>query len=244
MSSAKDFTEDTLFNRRIKCLQHREGYRFSVDAVLLGNFIQPGPGDRILDLGCGCGIILLILAYRWPGVSITGLEIQPDLASLARKNVELNDWQKRIEIVAGDLKKIETHVQAGVFDVVVSNPPYRKSGSGRINLDDEKTAARHEKLADLANVIHAAVWAVKKKGRVTLIYPAARGASVISGLKNAGLEPKKILSIFSYPDSPASLLIIEAVKQGGEEVTILPPFYIYKEKGGAYSQEMAEYYSP
>jgi len=106
MAVDKEYTEDTLFDGRIRCLQHRRGYRFSVDAVLLGNFIQPRPGDRILDLGCGCAIIPLILAYRWPKVSITGLEIQPALAALANKNVGLNNWQERIEIVPGDLKEV------------------------------------------------------------------------------------------------------------------------------------------
>ena len=244
MTSAKEYTEDSLFDGRIRCFQHREGYRFSVDAVLLGNFIQPKPGDRILDLGCGCGIISLILAYRWPKVSITGLEIQPDLFSLAKKNVVLNDWQERIEIVSGDLNEIGKYVEAGSFDWVVSNPPYRRHGSGRVNKDGEQAFARHEQLADLISVTNAADWAVKKKGKVAFIYPTSRGASVISEFKNTGLEPKKMLSVFSYPGSTASLLIIEAVKQGGEEMIILPPLYVYQERDGEYSHEMAGYYSP
>lgn len=244
MAFDKEYSEDALFNGRIKCLQHRRGYRFSVDAVLLGNFIQPKPGERILDLGCGCGIIPLILAYRWPKVSITGLEIQPDLASLSRKNVEMNNWQDRIEIVQGDLREIQHIFAAGSFDWVVSNPPYRKPGSGRVNTGAEQAQARHEQLADLASVTRSANWAARKKGRVVFIYPASRGASVIAEMKNSGLEPKKMQSVFSYPGSTASLLLIEAVKQGGEELVILEPFYIYREKDGAYSPEMAGYYSP
>ena len=244
MAVDKEYTEDSLFDGRIRCLQHRRGYRFSVDAVLLGNFIQPRPGDRILDLGCGCAIIPLILAYRWPKVSITGLEIQPPLAVLANKNVALNNWQDRIEIVSGDLKEIGKHIKPGSFDWVVSNPPYRRPGSGRVNPGVEQALARHEQSADLASVTKAANWAVRKRGRVTFIYPASRGAAVISELKNTGLEPKKMLSIFSYPGCTASLVIIEAVKQGGEELTILPPFYVYQEWDGEYSPEMAGYYSP
>ena len=244
MTADRDYTEDTLFNGRIRCLQHRTVYRFSLDAVLLGNFIQPRPGDKILDLGCGCGIVSLILAYRWPSVSITGLEIQPALAALADRNVLLNNWQERIEILQGDLREIRKYVDPGSFDWIVSNPPYRKPGSGRVNPGEEQALARHEKSADLVNVTKAANWAIKKRGRATFIYPASRGAAVISELKNAGLEPKKMLSIFSYPDSDASLLIIEAVKQGGEELTILPPFYVYGERDGEYSPKMAGYYSP
>jgi tRNA1(Val) A37 N6-methylase TrmN6 len=244
MTAARDYTEDTLFDGRIRCLQHRRGYRFSVDAILLGNFIRPKPGDRILDLGCGCGIIPLILAYRWPKVSITGLEIQPDLAVLANKNVILNNWQERIEIVPGDLKEIGKYIEPGSFDWVVSNPPYRRPGSGRENPGIEQALARHEQAADLKSVTKAAGWAVRKRGRSVFIYPASRGASVISELKNAKLEPKKMLSIFSYPNSNASLVIIEAVKGGGEELMILPPFYIYEERDGQYSPEMDGFYSP
>ena len=244
MTADRDYTEDTLFNGRIRCLQHRTGYRFSVDAVLLGNFISPKPGDRILDLGCGSGIVSLILAYRWPSVNITGLEIQPGMSKLANKNVALNNWQERIEIVHGDLREIRGIIEPGSFDWVVSNPPYRKSGTGRVNPGGEQALARHEQAADLASVIKATNWAVRKRGRSVFIYPASRGAAVIAELKNAGLEPKKMLPIFSYPGSAASLVIIEAVKQGGEELTILPPFYIYEKREGKYSPEMRRYYSP
>ena len=244
MTANTYYTEDTLFNGRVICMQHRTGYRFSVDAVLLGNFISPKPGDRILDLGCGSGIVSLILAYRWPSVKITGLEIQPDLARLAQKNVTLNNWQERIEIVHGDLRLIRSFIAPESFDWVVSNPPYRKSGTGRVNPGDEQALARHEQAADLASVIKAANWSVRKRGRCAFIYPVSRGAAVIAGLKNAALEPKKILPIFSYPGSAANLLIVEAVKQGGEEMTLLSPFYIYGERDGEYSPEMAEYYSP
>ena len=244
MTAERDYTEDTLFNGRIRCLQHRTGYRFSLDAVLLANFIQPGPGERILDLGCGCGVVSLILAYRWPSVNITGLEIQPGLAALANKNVMLNNWQERIEIVPGDLREIRNYIEPGSFDWIVSNPPYRRPGTGRVNPGGEQALARHEQSADLRSVTKAANWAVKKRGRGVFIYPASRGAAVISELKNVGLEPKKMLPIFSYPGCTASLLILEAVKQGGEELMILPPFYVYDKRDGEYSPEMAGYYSP
>lgn len=244
MSVERNYTEDTLFDGRIMCLQHRKGYRFSVDAVLLGNFVQPRKGEKVLDLGCGCGIIPLILAYRWDSVSITGLELQADLALLAEKNVASNNRQDQITIVRGDLREIEQYIAPGSFDLVISNPPYRKPGSGKVNPGLEQAVARHEQAADLASVTRAANWSSRKRGRVVFIYPASRGAAVIATLKNAGLEPKKMLPIFSYPGSAASLVIIEAVKQGGEELTILPPFYVYDRRDGEYSPEMARYYQP
>lgn len=239
-----DYTDDALFDGRIRCLQHSRGYRFSLDAVLLGNFVSIRPAEKILDLGCGCGIVALILAYRWPSCQIAGLEIQPELVKLARENVVLNNWQERIRIVQGDLREIGRNIAAGQFDWVVSNPPYRKEGTGRMNVQPEQLVARHENKADVASVVTAAVWALKNKGRAAFIYPAARGATVLYELKKQGLEPKRMQTVFSYPGSPATLLLIEAVKGGGEELTVLPPFYVYRALKGDLSPEMADCYRP
>jgi tRNA1Val (adenine37-N6)-methyltransferase len=236
-----EYTDDSLFGGRIRCLQHNSGYRFSLDAVL-AHFIAVQPGEKILDLGCGSGIVALILAYRWPACQLSGLEIQPALVKLARENVVQNKWQERIEIVQGDLRRIEKCVSAGRFDRVVSNPPYRKAGTGRMNNGEEQLVARHEAMADAAAVVRAAVWALKYRGRAAFIYPAARGAVILYELKKQGLEPKRLQPVYSYPGSPATLLLIEAVKGGGEELAILPPFYVYREKQGEYSPEMAACY--
>jgi tRNA1(Val) A37 N6-methylase TrmN6 len=113
-----------------------------------------------------------------------------------------------------------------------------------MNIETEQLVARHETLADVASVVKAAAWALKNKGRAAFIYPAVRGATVLYELKKQGLEPKKMQTVYSYPGSPATLLLIESVKGGGEELTILPPFYVYQAAGGEYSAEMAACYSP
>ena len=244
MPENDEYTEDSLFYGRIRCRQHSSGYRFSLDAILLANFIFLRPAEKILDLGCGCGVVALILAYRWPACLITGLEIQPGLVKLARENAAQNNWQERITIVQGDLRRIGKSIPAGHFDWVVSNPPYRKAGTGRMNIGPEQMLARHETMADVAGVVGAAAWALKNRGRAAFIYPAARGAALLYELKKQGLEPKKMQTIYSYPGSQATLLLIEAVKGGGEELMILPPFYIYLEPEGEYSPEMAACYRP
>ncbi len=242
MPKHDEYTDDSLFDGRIRCLQYSSGYRFSLDAVLLGNFISLWPEEKILDLGCGSGIVALILAYRWPSSSITGLEIQPDLFELARENVMRNKFQERIRIVLGDLRQPVTDIGAGQFDWVVSNPPYRKAGTGRMNAASQQRLARHEALADIADVVRAAVRALKNKGRAAFVYPASRVAALLYELRQQGLEPKKIQPVYSYPGSSATLLLVEAVKGGGEEVTIAPPFYVYRMSGGEYSPEMAACY--
>ncbi|MCI5211027.1 MAG: methyltransferase domain-containing protein, partial [Candidatus Electrothrix sp. ATG2] len=170
-------TDDTLFNGRLVCHQHRDGYRFSLDAVLLAHFCQPASQDKVLDLGCGCGVIGLILCYRYPEVQVTGLELQPALAKLSQQNVQANRLQNRFTVEQGDLRKIKQHLQAESYEIVLSNPPYYKTGTGRINQEDECALARHELTADPDSVIAAAAYAVKNRAKVVCIYPADRPAT-------------------------------------------------------------------
>lgn len=237
-----EHTLGSLFSGELECLQHRDGYRFSVDAILLAHFFTPARGERILDLGAGCGIIALIVAYRWPDVEIMGLEVQPSQAALAQRNLALNNFTGRATVVCGDLHQIGQFVPVGSFDWVLSNPPYRKMASGRRNQEEEQTLSRHEVKADLAAVLKAANFALKTKGRLVLVYPASRGAHLLYELKKNGLEPKRLQVVHSYPGDEARLFLVEALKGGGEELRVLPPFFIYNAKGGAYSAEMARCY--
>lgn len=239
---ARELTDDTLFEGRLTCRQHRDGYRFSVDAVLLAHFFTPRPAESVLDLGCGCGVIPLILAYRWPGLRLTGLELQPQLAALAGQNVTDNDLAARIVIVEGDLREIAGLFTPGQFQRVVCNPPFYRSEGTRLNLDPERRLARHEVAADLAEVVAAASWLLHKGGRIDLVYPAERAVALLSALRAVGLEPKRLQVVHSYPGSPGKLVLVEALKGGGEELVILPPLNIHREAGGGYSAEMARCY--
>jgi tRNA1(Val) A37 N6-methylase TrmN6 len=237
-------TNDTLFNGRLVCKQYKSGYRFSIDAVLLAHFCSPGRDDAILDLGCGCGVVGLILAYRYPAVTITGMEIQRELALLARKNISENDMQTRMTVIEGNFRDISGLVAPESFDLVVSNPPYRKQGRGRISPDTQRARARHEIDASLADMVQAAAYAVKNRGKVAVIYPAVRCISLITELKNHKLEPKRLQPVYGYPGQvDACLVLIEAVKNGGEEVRLLPPFYIYSKNNGPYSEAMQKIYN-
>lgn len=236
-------TRDTLFNGRLVCAQYRQGYRFSADAVLAARFCRTGPADRILDLGCGSGIIGLILAFRHPEVRVTGLEVQEELARLAEENSRRNGLEARVSVIHGSLRAIGDLVAPETFDLVVSNPPYRKPGSGRLSPTDQRARARHEIDASLSEVVRAAAFAVKNRGRVVLVYPAARLMTLSAALRDARLEPKRLQVVYGYPESPeASLVLVEAIKNGGEEVQILPPFYTHAEQNGPYSQAMQALY--
>src|SRR5210317_2172391 len=118
------YTTDTFFNGKIRITQERAGYRFSIDAVLLANFAVPRSGDQVLELGTGCGIIPLILAYRQPQIEIYGVEVQAELAELAVSNVRENQLHDRISVICADMKSLRPAMTAGPVDLVVCNPPF------------------------------------------------------------------------------------------------------------------------
>ena len=237
-------TDDTLFDGSLVCRQYRQGYRFSIDAVLAAHFCTVQPRDQILDLGCGSGVIGLILAFRHQEVQVTGLEFQADLAMLTHDNILANNFDDRMKVIEGDLRDMGNAVAPESFDLVVCNPPYRKPGTGRISPTDQRARARHEIDAALDEIVDAAAFSVKNRGRVVFVYPAKRAVTLINCFKNRNLEPKRMQPVYSYPGNEnATLVLVEAVKNGGEEVQILPPFYIYTEKNGPYTDPMKKLYT-
>jgi tRNA1Val (adenine37-N6)-methyltransferase len=239
---APDESLDPLFRGKLRFIQKRQGYRFSMDAVILAKLTAIGKGDRVLDLGTGCGVIPLILALDPICGPIVGIEIQPELVDLARRNVLLNGQEKSIRILEMNLKDIREHLSPGSFDVVVSNPPFGIPGTGRISPRPQKAVARHEIEASLEHVLDAAYYALKTGGKLSVIYPVFRLARLIGGLKVRSLEPKVLRMIHARRNSEAQLVIIQAVKGGGEELTVLKPLYIYR-ADGSYTKEMEGFYS-
>lgn len=238
-------TKDTLFGGELVCFQHKSGYRFSVDSVLAAHFCRIHPGEKILDLGAGSGVIGLIIAFRFDGIFVTGLEIQADLVRLAEKNIAENNLHGKYAILQGDCCRINQLVQPESFHIVVSNPPYRKTGSGRVNAKKECARARHELDAKLDDFIRAASFAVKNRGIAVFVYPASRTAILLASLIEHRLIPKRLQPVYSYPeDEKAILVLVEAVKNGGEELSIQPPLFIYSKQNGPYSQIMENFYKP
>jgi tRNA1Val (adenine37-N6)-methyltransferase len=212
---------DEFMGGRLRLIQSRTGYRFSVDAVLLSQFVTVKPGDTVVDLGTGCGIIGLILLLTRRVDSVFGLEIQPYLADLAARNAALNGFQNRMQVIVGDIR--HPPFAPGKMDLVVCNPPYRKGLSGRINPDSEKAIARHEIKTSLGDVLSTASEILKPKGRLAMIYPAVRMVDALAEMRSIGLEPKRIRVIYPRMDSEARLVLIEASLRGRAGLTVLPP---------------------
>jgi tRNA1(Val) A37 N6-methylase TrmN6 len=223
---------DTFLEGRLKICQSREGYRFSIDAAILAFHANPGkPDARILDLGTGCGIMPLIIAFRYPGVRITGVEIQAELAALAHKNVEENGYQSRIEIVEGDFLRLTPDDIGPPVDMVISNPPYRRLHSGRLNPHSQRAVARHEIAVSLDGLIKSLRRFLATGGHGWLIYPAERLAELIAGMQTHHLEPKYLRMIHSKADAEAKQCLLKVVKAGRPGLIVGPPLFIYADDG-------------
>jgi tRNA1Val (adenine37-N6)-methyltransferase len=231
-------TLDAVLGGRLRIIQKKTGYRFSIDAVLLARFVVLKEGEECIDLGVGSGIVALILACWRRRGKILGIDIQPEVVAMARRNVELNGLAECVEIRLGDIRHPETCFAPTSFDVAVFNPPYRRLRSGRINPDPGKAVARHEIEGAVGDFLAAAALALKPGGRVYAVYPARRMVEMISRMRAARIEPKRLRIVHSRPGGPGEFTLVEGVKGGREEMTVLPPLTIYGE-GREYSAEMA-----
>jgi tRNA1Val (adenine37-N6)-methyltransferase len=212
---------DQFMEGRLKLIQSRDGYRFSIDAILLSQFVTVRPGDVVVDLGTGCGVMLLILLLTKKVGHAFGLEIQEDLASQAARNSLLNGFQDKMHIILGDIRRPPMAKESA--DVIICNPPYRKVKSGRINPDPRRAIARHEILASVDDILRATTNTLRKKGRLALIYPSARLVDILARLRKYNLEPKRIQINYPNLKSGAKLALIEATLGGKPGLEICPP---------------------
>ncbi|MDP6681507.1 MAG: tRNA1(Val) (adenine(37)-N6)-methyltransferase [Desulfobacterales bacterium] len=236
-------TTDTFFNGRVRVNQERSGYRFSIDAVLLAYYARPRPGDKIIDLGTGCGIIPVILAHRHHGITLYGIEVQKALAEIATLNAKENRMSDRITIIEKDLKLLEPQMVSGPVNLVVSNPPYRRARSGRINPDPQQAIARHEITATLLDVVQAAYRVLRNSGRLVMIFPAERITDIIFQMRSSLIEPKHLQIVYSEIDMGAMLVLIEGRKGGGPGMKVAPPLTIYRQDG-SYTDAVLKMFAP
>jgi tRNA1Val (adenine37-N6)-methyltransferase len=232
------FTTDTFFNGRLLVRQEQEGYRYSLDAVILAYFAGGERAMRVLDLGTGCGIIPMILAFRDSRARIFGIEVQAALARLAAENIEANRMADRVTIFAADMKSLRPEMTGGPVDLVVVNPPFYKTGTGRVNPNVQRAAARHELRATLSDVTAAASRMLGGGGRFLAIYTAGRLCDMIAELRAAGIEPKRLRMIQSADHVAAGLVLVDGMKGGSPGVKIPPPLIIYDSRG-QYTEEVS-----
>ncbi len=236
-----DETLDTFFNGEVQILQKKKGYRFSVDAILLSEFIKIHKEERVIDLGTGCGILPLLLSHTTEARSFIGVEIQKGLSDCAKRNVTLNYLENRISILKQDFKELRNTFPPGSFDVVLSNPPYRKYRSGRINPSIEKAIARHEMKGTLADLISVASYLLPSKGRCYLIFPALRAVDLLVAMRDETLEPKRLRFVHPFIGKEAKFILIESIKDSGVELKIMDPLILHQ-KGETPSENLRPSY--
>src|SRR5499426_1712643 len=222
-----DDTLDTLFHGKLAIFQGAKGYRVALDSILLARFAKAGGAKRILDLGCGNGAIALMLAALHPAARIVGIEIQAQMVARARRGVSLNRFDQRVEVRQGDIAVIETHFEPESFDLVVTNPPYRAPRSGRVNPDVEKQITRHEVRGKLMDFLRAAAFVLRKDGIFAGVFPAPRSVDLLAGMREQGIEPKRLRWVHSLVQQSASLVLAQSGRAARVQLLLPPPQNIY-----------------
>ncbi len=236
-------TIDTFFNGKVEVCQTREGYRFSIDAVLLAAAVHPKPGEVVMDMGTGCGVVPILLAYRNPQVRFLGIELQETLAKLAARNVAANQMQDRVEIRHQDLRSLSPKEIEDPVDWIVSNPPYRPANSGRMNPNQERAVARHEIQLRLNELMSVCPRFLKTGGRFAIIYPADRMVDLLSEMRSVGIEPKWLQGVHSRQNEPAKLVLVKGMMRGRPGIKMAPPLVIY-EQDDQYTSVVNEMMAP
>lgn len=221
---------DDLQRKGLRIIQDSELFCFGTDAVLLADFATPKKNARIADLGTGTGILPLLLYGRTEDITVQALELQEELYCLARRSVELNGLSEKIGIIHGDIKDARKLLN-GEFDLVVSNPPYDQERAGIGSMSRSHRLARFEITVNFDDICAAARALLKSGGRFAFIHRASRLAELFGTLKRHRLEPKDVRFIHSFSKSPSAQVLVCAVKDGNENVNILPPLIVHNADG-------------
>ena len=228
--------------RDIKIYQSKTGYRFSVDSLLLSDFVNLKTVRNIADLGSGSGVVGILIAKKYPKAKVDLFELQTALVDLSEKNICINNLKDRMQALQCDIRTLPAlYPGLSEYELAVSNPPFRKPKSGKLNVEEERAIARHELRLSLSELVAAAYSLLKVKGRFCIIYHPCRIAELIETLKKKNLEPKRLRFVHSTRLSEAKMALVEAVKGGRTGLKVENPLFLYNEDG-SYTEEMREIY--
>lgn len=222
----------------MKIVQNTEWFSFSLDSVLLANFVTVrANATKLIDLGTGNAPIPLILSTRTKG-KIIGVEIQQDIYEMATKSVAINKLEERITILHEDAKEIDKMFETDTFDVVTANPPYFKVNEKSIfNQQDQKTIARHEILLTLDDILRVSKKILKNNGVFAMVHRPERLLEILEKMRFYNIEPKRICFIYPKEKTESNMVLIEGTRNGKEGLKILPPLVVHDEQGN-YTEEV------
>jgi len=222
-------------------IQNNQGFCYGIDAVLLSAFAKVKPGEDVLDLCTGTGIVPVLLKAKTSGRHFTGLEIQEKSADMARRSVAYNHLENQITIIQGDVKQAEKLFGAASFDVVTCNPPYMTADHGLTNPHLPKAIARHEVLCTLEDVIAQTSRVLKSRGRFYMVHRPFRLAEIMGVMMTYKLEPKRMQLVYPFVDKEPNMVLIEGLKGGNPRITVEKPLIVY-EKPGIYTEDIRRMY--
>lgn len=226
----------------LKIIQDNEMFNFSLDSVLLPNFITINESVKnILDIGTGNAPIPLILSKKTKA-SIIGLEIQKEVSKMAEESVKINNLENKITIINEDAREYAKTTPPESFDIITCNPPYFEvSETSRFNKNDYKTIARHEVTLNLEDILKISRKLLKNGGTLGLVHRPERLMDILITMRKYNIEPKKIRLVYPLKNKEANILLIEGKKNGKKGLKILPPLYSHN-KDGSYTEEIKKYF--
>lgn len=233
---------DDLEYEELKIIQDKKGFCFGIDSILLSDFAKEiKQNSKVLDLGTGTGIIATLLCKKTKLKQIIGIEIQEEVAQMAKQSIKLNKLEEKFQIINTDIKNITTILQQNTFDAIVTNPPYKKQKTGLTNQNTKQLISRHETTASLEDFIQISKQMLKDKGNLYMVHRPDRLVEIIELLRKNKLEPKKIKLIYPKVEKEPNLILIKATKCGKPFLKIEKPLYIYKQDG-TYTDEILKIY--
>ncbi len=222
-------------------IQNPSWFCFGMDAVLLSAFARVPKGGCVLDLGCGNGVIPLLLSARTQGSHFEGLELQEDIAEMAGRSVSYNRLEKKIHITAGDIKEASSYFGAASFDVVTSNPPYMVGNHGLVNEGSHKAVARHEICCTLEDIVREGAGLLKPGGHFFMVHRPFRLSEIFTTMVKYKLEPKRMRLVYPYVDKEPNMVLIEGSRGGNSGMVVESPLIVY-EGVNQYTPEVRKLY--
>lgn len=218
-----------------------EHFKLGTDSVLLAAFANAASARRGIDLGCASGVVALLLLSGNERLCMTGLEIVPEAAELARENMEKNGFSARSQIICGDIRRHRELFRSGEFDLVVSNPPYFPLGSGRLSPDKERAAARGETDCTLSDICAAAAFLCRTGGRVCFVHKPERLSELFCAMSASGIEPKRLRLVCYTQNSAPNLVLVEG-RRGGNPGLKIESALVLRNPDGTETDEILKIY--
>ena len=222
---------DDLQHEGFRIIQSPDAFRFGTDSVLLADFAAPRKRDVCVDLGCGTGAISLIMIMHNPTITVTGVEIQPEVADMAQRSAMLNGVEERFSVVCGDMRTAHEELGRGKYTLAVCNPPYFKAGGALLSEEEKVRIARHEGDITPADIAGAAARLIKNGGRFAVVYPASRALEMMRAMEDAGIAPKRVRTIHGVAGRPPKHILIDGIKGASSGLHWMEPLILRDENG-------------